>query len=290
MERKLILGTVQFGQDYGINNNIGKPSDLEMKSILDFAYEQGVTFLDTAEAYGDSQQRIGRYHQDSNNKFSLITKYSSQIDLPNSIIKRVEHNIYTLHVDKLYGYMFHSFKEYETYYSRFKNDLNDMVKSNLIGKLGVSVYTNEEAMRVLDNESIGLIQIPFNLLDNFYKRESVLLKAKERGVEVHTRSVFLQGLFFRDLNDIPNNLNSLEPYLKLILELAKNNDISVQSLSLNYTLMQLLISKVLVGVDSLYQLQENIKSSSKDLEEAIVKDIDMIDVQEIELLNPANWK
>lgn len=290
MKSKLILGTVQFGLNYGINNHCGKPSDDEMKSILDFAYSQGLVFLDTAEAYGNAQQRIGNYHNAVNHKFNIITKYSSKIDLSKSIAKRVEHNLSTLNINSLYSYMFHSFLEYKLNFSEFSEDLKNMINARLIGKLGVSVYTNEEALHVLDDDSIRLIQLPFNLLDNFNKRESVLRKAKERGVEIHTRSVFLQGLFFKDLSKISKNQQDLKPYLERIKQLSKGNNVNMQELALNYVLNQEFISKVLIGVDSLAQLQENIKSSGVNLDKKITQNIDKLDVNEIELLNPANWK
>lgn len=290
MTSKLILGTVQFGLDYGINNNLGKPSDDEMKSILDFAYSEGIIFLDTAEAYGDAQQRIGDYHSGVKHRFNLITKYSSQIDLPLSIGKRVEYNLSTLKVDRLYSYMFHSFDEYKLYYSEFREDLKSMVNGGIIEKIGVSVYTNEEAVQVLEDDSIRLIQLPFNLLDNINKRKQVLQKAKECGVEIHTRSVFLQGLFFKQLSQLSDSLHSIEPYLKQIRQVKHESNISMQDLALNYVLHQEMISKVLIGVDSLLQLQENIESSNSQIDESIIRKIDEIDVKEIGLLNPVNWK
>lgn len=290
MESKLILGTVQFGLDYGINNYVGKPSDDEVKSILDFAYSQGLNYLDTAEAYGDSQQRIGNYHKEVNHKFNLITKYSSKIDLPISIRKRVEQNLLTLNVDSLYSYMFHSFDEYKRYYPVFSKDLNSIVKAGIVEKLGVSVYTNEEAIQVMKDDSIRLIQLPFNLLDNFRKREEMLKKAKQRDVEIHSRSVFLQGLFFKELSKISNSQQNLKPYLKHILQIGKDYNVSIHNLALNYAINQELISKVLIGVDSLLQLQENIHSSKINLKKEIVQAIDKIDVKEMELLNPVNWK
>lgn len=290
MKSKLILGTVQFGLDYGINNKIGKPSDNEMNSILDFAYSQGISYLDTAEAYGDAQQRIGNYHSGVKHRFNLITKYNSQIDLPVSIEKRVEHNLSTLKAERLYSYMFHSFDEYKLYYSESRKDLNSMVNGGLIEKLGVSVYTNEEAMQVLEDDSIQLIQLPFNLLDNINKRKLVLQKATERGVEIHTRSVFLQGLFFKQLSQLSNSLHNIEPYLKQIRQVQCESNISMQDLALNYALKQEMISKVLIGVDSLVQLQENIESSNSQIDESTIRKIDEIDVKEIGLLNPVNWK
>lgn len=290
MKNKIILGTVQFGLNYGINNYQGKPSDEEMKSILDYAYSQGIRYLDTAEAYGDSQHRIGSYHRGVNHRFNLITKYNSKIDLPQSIIERVKHNLSTLNIDKLYSYMFHSFDEYKLFYPKFKKGLKNLINDELINKLGVSVYTNKEALQVLEDDSIQLIQLPFNLLDNFNKRKKVLNKAKERDVEIHTRSVFLQGLFFKELPQISNSQQNLIPYLKVIKQLNKDNNVNMQDLALSYALNQELISKVLIGVDSLQQLQENIISSNIKLDENIVQNIDNIEVKEIKFLNPVNWK
>ena len=80
MNSKLILGTVQFGLDYGVNNTTGKPSKLNIRSILDSAYNSGIQLLDTAEGYGDSQIKIGEYHNNSINKFKIITKFSSNAE------------------------------------------------------------------------------------------------------------------------------------------------------------------------------------------------------------------
>ena len=103
---KLILGTVQFGLDYGINNKLGKVPDQEVREILDQAYQRGVRILDTAEAYGDSQERIGMYHRSSSNRFEIVTKFQSarELDISFSIKKRVLRDIETLGVEKSVSY------------------------------------------------------------------------------------------------------------------------------------------------------------------------------------------
>ena len=100
---KIILGTVQFGLDYGINNKAGKPTYDTIKEILDLAFKKNINFLDTAEAYGDSQEKIGNYHLRSLNVFKVITKFSpSRKDLPNNISERIKCNLNTLKVESLY--------------------------------------------------------------------------------------------------------------------------------------------------------------------------------------------
>ena len=115
--RKIILGTVQFGLDYGINNKIGKPDNNEVKSILDYAFDNKINFLDTAEAYGNSHERIGEYHANSNNKFKVITKFSSsRLDLPKNISQRINHHLKILNIDSIYCYMFHNYDDFNKYF------------------------------------------------------------------------------------------------------------------------------------------------------------------------------
>lgn len=288
---KIILGTAQFGIDYGINNSKGKPSFHIMTEVFDKAFAHGIRFLDTAEAYGDSQLRIGKYHRSSNNNFKIITKYSkNRNELPDNIYDRVRHNIQTLYVDKLYCYMFHNFQDYIDFYNDFKDDLQRLKSLNLIEKIGVSLHTNEEIEHVLNNKEIDLIQLPFNLLDNSSLREKILLKAKNLGFEIHTRSVFLQGLFFKDSNSLKGNLKLLKNELIKISNEVRREEIN--DLALNYVFNKKFIDGVLVGVDNLSQLDNNltILKNSNFEDSHLFKYIDSIKVSNLKMLNPVNWK
>ena len=289
MISKLILGTVQFGLDYGINNTIGKPSKQNIKLILDTAYNNGINLLDTAEAYGDSQKRIGEYHNNSTNKFNVITKFNSKAkEFSLSIIDRVYDNLKILDVDKLYCYMFHSFDDFENYFKKYRKDLLLLKKHGIIDNIGVSVYTNNELKSVLKFDEISLVQLPFNLLDNDNKRGSILKKAKVKGIEIHTRSVFLQGLFFKKTSELGDRIKPLEPYLRSLNDLC-DKDYKINDLALNYVCNKKNIDRVLIGVDNVYQLKANIVSEKRNIQKEIFKKIEAIDVKEIELLNPSNW-
>tara|TARA_B110000459_G_scaffold186835_1_gene218676 strand:- start:1854 stop:2720 length:867 start_codon:yes stop_codon:yes gene_type:complete len=288
MKSNLILGTVQFGIKYGINNKQGMPSFEEVEDILNFAYLKGIRLLDTAEAYGDSQNRIGQYHKTNSNKFNIITKFSPlRKDLSENIIERVNDNLKTLEVKYLYSYMFHSFDDYKKYFLEFKDDLIELRNSHKIKKIGVSLNSNDEIIEVLRNSSIDLIQLPYNLLDNKSKREKVFLRAKEKGVEIHTRSTFLQGLFFKDLDTIEGKTIVLKKYLLKLKELVDKNEIN--NLALNYVCSNVNIDGILLGVDSVSQLKNNISCINDNKFTDIIKNIDSINVKEENLLNPANW-
>ena len=285
---KIILGTVQFGLDYGINNNTGKPNHCEVKSIFDYAYNNNINFLDTAEAYGNSHEIIGNYHENSSNKFKVTTKYSSaRLDLPKNISERINHHLKILNISNLYCYMFHNYDDFKNYFNLFKLELLKLKSIGIIKKIGVSLHNNHHINDVLKNKEIDLIQLPYNLFDNKSKREKVFLKAKKNGVEIHTRSTFLQGLFFKDLATIGGKIAVLKKYLLELQRLSNKNEIN--SLALNYVCSNANIDGILLGVDNLSQLKKNLTSINDNKFEDIIENIDSINVKEENLLNPANW-
>jgi len=285
---EIILGTVQFGLDYGINNNAGKPNHNEVKSIFDYAYNNNINFLDTAEAYGNSHEIIGNYHENSGNKFEVTTKYcSARLDLPDNISERINHHLKILKISNLYCYMFHNYDDFKDYFNLFKLELLELKSRGIIKKIGVSLHNNHNINDVLENKEIDLIQLPYNLFDNKSKREKVFLKAKKNGVEIHTRSTFLQGLFFKDLDTIEGEITVLKKYLLELKRLVNKNEIN--SLALNYVCSNANIDGVLLGVDTLSQLKNNLSCINDNKFKDIIENIDSINVKEENLLNPANW-
>ncbi len=289
-ESKIILGTVQLGLDYGINNPNGKPDQIVSNQILNKAFENKITLLDTAEAYGNSQEVIGTYHKQAKHKFKVITKFSSsRTDLPEAIEERVKANIETLGVQSLYCYMFHNYADFNSYFTEFESGIVTLKEQGIIEKLGVSVYTNDELEDLLNYDQIDVVQIPFNLLDNTQQRLEILKKAQLKGIEIHTRSAFLQGLFFKNTKELAANLQPLKPYLELIQDAASSNNLSVADLALNYACNQETISNVLIGVDSVVQLEQNLESLKVDITADVIEKMNSIQVNDISLLNPSNW-
>ena len=161
---KLILGTAQFGLNYGINNKYGKPNIEDIFTTLDYAYSSGIKILDSAESYGDSHERIGRYHNFSKNFFKVISKFSpDRDDLPKDFNERIQKNINDLQIEKLYAYMFHSFNDLKKYCKKFINEI-DTYYENKIEKIGVSIYTNDELEEAMNYDFIKLIQLPLTYL------------------------------------------------------------------------------------------------------------------------------
>ncbi len=284
---KLILGTVQMGLDYGINNSSGKVSLGESFKILECAFDSGIRILDSAEAYGDAHQVIGAFHKAHPDKiFEIITKLPHQVDA--GIYDKVLRYLNELEVSELKALLFHSFESYRKNITNF-DVLLELKAQNKIDYIGVSVYTNSEIETILADENVDIIQLPFNLLDNSMLRGQVLKRAKDKGKIIHTRSAFLQGLFFKSLdsdNFITKQLNTELTQLNLIVT---NSNISMSHLALNYCLHQETIDNVLIGVDSEQQLKENLDALSYSIDSEILHEIDSIKANNPKLLNPSLW-
>ena len=284
---KLILGTVQFGLKYGINNSQGQVAQAEVVNILKSAQNVGLQFLDTAAAYGYAEQRIGEYHRKYNQKFKIITKFQAKSDL--SVDKQIENALTNMNKSTLEVVLFHSFNDYRQHPEALEALLR-LKKEGKIGQIGVSVYTNDEVEYLLEDQSIEVIQIPFNLLDNETQRGEILRKSKEVGKIIHTRSVFLQGLFFKDVNTLPKVLVPLKDALLELRRFAKDANLTLACLALNYALAQPYIDGVLIGVDNEDQLVDNLKALENPFSEQLTQQINSIKVAERALLNPVNWK
>ncbi len=284
---KIILGTVQFGLNYGINNQQGQPDADSVTDILDYAFSQGIRTLDSADAYGSAPEIIGRYHASRADKFDIITKFKAGTDFVAETW--LNQQLEKFAVQRLSACMFHDFQDYRTNHA-VVSEFDDLVKKGLVKKIGVSVYTNQQLAEVIEDSSISLIQLPYNLLDNHSQRGNLLAKAKSIGKEIHVRSVFLQGLFFMNLEKIPEKLAPLEVKLEKLRRLSSQFEVPLESMALNYAIANQNIDRVLIGVDSIKQLKANLENLDQALPPELSAAIDHIHVKDVDLLNPTNWK
>ena len=286
---KLILGTVQMGLDYGINNISGKISLQDSFDIMSKAFELGVDTLDTAETYGNAHQVIGKFHSiNPHIKFNVITKVPHDI-LTAEIEQKIKTYINELNVNCLEVLMFHSFDSYEKNKSSIAI-LNNLKSIGIIKHIGVSIYTNSQIEALLLDEDITVVQMPFNLLDNEYLRGDLMNKLKEKGKIIHTRSAFLQGLFFKKKSDKSDIFYKLLHELIAVKKIAHDENTSITNLALTYCLQQENIDQVLIGVDSESQLIENTCVLNYKNNQKTIKKINAIRVNNPDLLNPSLWK
>ncbi|MBQ0088653.1 MAG: aldo/keto reductase [Prevotellaceae bacterium] len=274
---KLVLGTVQFGCQYGINS-AGRPSKEMVSEILAEAKRAGITKLDTSSAYGDSEQVLGECIP-AEAEFDIVSKFPKGIGPINDAI---EGSLGRLRTKRLYGYLLHHFELYKENPSLW-DDFVKLKEDGKVGKIGFSLYTPEELELLLQNKvQFDLLQIPHNIFDR--KFDPYLKELADAGVEIHVRSTFLQGLFFKERNTLSEKMHPLKKYLLELDEYSKDRGLSISELALNYNIQNSYIQGVLIGVDNVEQLRMNVSSISE-------KKINLdINVKEQELLNPVNWK
>ncbi len=287
MINKIILGTVQFGLEYGINNTLGKPSKAEVFEILSLAKESGITTLDTADHYGNSPELIGEFKRNSGKQFLINTKF--KVDSKSSIPTQLQSSLQRLESDTAEVYFYHSFAEF-IQYPQVKVELTKLKQASKLHKIGVSVYTNDEIEVAIKSPEVDVIQLPFNLLDNESLRGTYLRKAKEAGKIIQVRSLFLQGLFFKNPDEFPRYLDPLKKYVVQLQSIAEESNLAMEHMCLAYALSQPAIDQVIIGVDNKVQLKKNLGYATDKMDNEIVKTIDALAVSEKELLHPINWK
>ncbi len=269
---KIALGTVQFGIDYGISNKLGKPDQHVVKQILDFALANEITTLDTASAYGDSELVLGNY---GISYFKVITKFLPQ-EVEKGIESSFQDSLTKLKSKSVYGYLAHRADSIDVKTWSF---LKHLKKTGQVEKIGYSLQSVSEFERANGKGFFpDLIQVPFNLLDNRFKK--LCKKLSKQGVEIHSRSTFLQGLFFMNTEE----LQGLEEAIPVISELQNTHSNQLAQYLLNYVLQQDFIDKVVIGVQSKEQLSQNISELDYNVQ---IKDLDIVLSEKI--LNPALW-
>ena len=203
---KLCLGTAQFGLDYGISNDLGKISVSEIRAILQLAHSKKIEMIDTAISYGDSEKLIGNLGQNYTT-WKVITKIPA-INLGDNIEKicrqYVHGSLGRLKVKELYGVLLHEPNQLmEPEGERILFALRELKSEGYINKVGVSLYANEKSLEILNKYQFDIVQWPINIFDRTLISSGLAESLKERDVEIHARSVFLQGLLLLKPDHLP---------------------------------------------------------------------------------------
>lgn len=275
---KLAIGTAQFGLDYGINNTFGKVNHEEIGKILDLAYSKNIRTIDTARTYGDAEAVIGQYDL---SKWNIISKFNL-INKTSSIEKELDISLEKLKLKNIYAYIGHSaefFIENPIYWKK----LIELRELNKIERIGFSIYKTEQLDKLLDRGCIpDLVQFQYNIFDKRF--ESYFQYLKSINCEIHTRSSFLQGLFFK--TTLPDFFNPIKNEIKEIQQMFPLNSERAAYL-LSFCLDNPFIDKVIIGVQSANELQQNLEALNR-FSISRKSTISIPDLH-MELLLPYNW-
>lgn len=300
---ELVLGSVQLGLSYGAANKTGKPSRSAALKMVERAVDAGIGEIDTARAYGDSEDRLGEALR-SRHAVRTITKLSplsalapdaSHEDVRAAVDASIAESLAALQRDKLDCLLLHRASHMTAFKGAVWERLVERLQDGSVMALGVSVQSPEEAAAALDFPDVQHIQLPFNLIDWRWREAGVIDRIRNReNLTVHVRSVFLQGLLAANEPAIWPRVRGLDStaLVKSLSALAKEfRRESVADLCVAYVRGQDWVDGVVVGMETEDQLDANLRMflrnplSSADCAR-IEKKLPHVPAQ---ILDPAQW-
>ena len=286
---KLVIGTAQFGMDYGITNSSGKIALEEIKNILILAKKYNINTLDTAIGYGNSETSIGEANRSNIDVITKLPKCSnSERNIKKEIIENVHNSINRLRVKKLYGILLHHSKDLRnTNQLEIYNSLLCCKENNLCSKIGVSGYSSEEIFYVIKKYDIDLIQLPYNIINRELVTSGLISKLKEKNIEIHVRSIFMQGLLLLKPDKLHMYFTKWKPIFINWFNWLEKNNLTPLEACLSFVLSNEMLDKIVIGIDSIEQFKQIINISKK------IDNIfppDNLISHDTDLINPSNWK
>lgn len=290
---KIILGTAQFGSDYGISNTKGALEYKEINKILNLANKHKVKLIDTAISYTNANTKLSLNNIQN---FEIITKTPKLKNLSRkscvkeqiiSDFKNFKKKIN--YKKKVYAYLIHSPADMRSKNAKkiFKA-LNFLKNKGEIKNIGVCIEKMSDLNFILKKKiKIDLIECPFNIFDQRLLNYKNLDKIKKKKIKIIARSIFLQGLLLLPKKQIPNYFKK---WIKKIdnwhLFLKKNNISAIQG-CINFILLSKIVDKFIVGVQTSSELLQIIRLTKKKKNNLIFKDLIINDPR---LINSENWK
>ena len=293
----LCIGTVQFGIDYGVQGAKKPPLETALR-ILGYALDHGVSAIDTADDYGNAEEVVGAFVKSTahpRDSYELITKFSYKIfdgisedAYAARLIRQCEGSLNRLNADYLDAYICHD--PWVAGNRAVMAALKEVKAKGLARKVGISVYESDEALKCAADGDCDFVQGPYSILDQRLKSSGALKACAERGIDVHTRSCFVQGLMLMEVAAIPERLKKTRPYVARLEELCRAAGVTRRELALAYVKAQNEISHILFGVDNLTQLEEIVTDYAKTVDPAVIEAIEKeFTVLDHDIFMPNKW-
>lgn len=289
----LAIGTVQFGINYGVTNKTGKTPADEVKRIINYAREQNISVIDTSPAYGDSEKVLGDQDLDF---FKIITKtaYIKNSKIEDDDITEMENalqrSLQLLGVDSIDGLFVHNTGDLRKEGNqRFFEKLKEFKERGLVSKIGVSVYDHFEIDELYSKYSFDMIQIPISVIDQRLVDTFILQELKRENIEIHARSIFLQGLLLNETTQLPLSFKGVFPLLDKYFLYLKENGMSKLEGALKYIHDIEEIDYAVVGINNTSQLHQINEALRKVREIKEKFDFSEFYCRDRQIIDPRKW-
>jgi len=286
--QRLALGTAQFGLPYGYGNHAEQVDLNTAGVILEHAMKAGLDILDTAVIYGSSEENLGILGV---RDWKVISKIPEVPDNVNNVTGWVDNTVKgslgRLGIGKLHGLLLHRPRQLlgprgdEIYAALYA-----LKEKGWAEKVGISIYEPDELEILCPCFQFDLVQAPFNVIDQRLSQTGWLPRLKQSDVEVHVRSVFLQGLLLCISSELPNQFAQWRSHWIRWHKWLDDVGLTPLQACLRFVLSHDEIDRVIVGVHSPLHLREIIAAK----EGEIPKLIDSIQCEDPDLINPTRWQ
>jgi aryl-alcohol dehydrogenase-like predicted oxidoreductase len=264
---RLMLGTVQFGMSYGIANRLGQPSYHQILEILSAAIEGGINCLDTAAAYGTSEEQLGKALKElrANDRMHIVTKVMPlSEDLRRdpktarlAIEQSVDQSRQRLQLDTIPVVLFHCEQD-----AAFLDVLADLQAKGWLSSFGVSCDNRPGNTRSFLQRGATALQIPASILDRRHQHSGILEQASATNAAIFVRSVYLQGLLTMSAQDVPQSLQAVIPIRTRFALLGAEYGLTLNQLALRYILSLPGVTSAITGVESCEQIRDNLQTAA----------------------------
>lgn len=290
---KIGIGTVQFGMDYGISNSQGKTSIEEVEKILNVAALNGIRVIDTAAMYGTSEEVLG-LTLPAKHSFDIVTKTpkfeaQSLSDGAQLLEDTFHRSLERMRLNSVYGLLIHHADDLlvEGGHVLMERMLG-LKQRGLVKKIGVSVYKSNQIDIITDRFSIDIIQLPINVLDQRLLASGHLPKLKSIGVEIHARSIFLQGLLLMDSDVIPSYFNQIKKHLIRYKMFLENKQMSPLQGALKFAFQIPELDTIILGINTYIQFS-HIMNAIEGMPDGYIE-FSGWSIKDEQFVNPALWK
>ena len=287
MKNKIILGSANFDQKYGINKNFIKKS--EIKKLFNLASKNKIKIVDTSPLYNNSEKLIGSIN---NNRFKIISKIPKE---PQNIRKKnikkwLEKSVMTslknLKIEKFECLLLHNSDSLLSKNgSEIYKSMKFMKTNAFTNKIGISIYDFNRLEIILKKFKFDLIQAPFSIFDQRLIKSGWLKKLKKKKIEVHARSIFLQGILLKKYQKLPPIMKKLDKYWIIWDRWLKKNKLSPLQACLSYVFNQRQLDGIVVGYDNKDQLNQILKLNKKKNKFPAPN----LKIKNIKLIDPRRW-
>ncbi len=253
---RLSLGTAQFGLPYGIANSDGQVPTSEAHQMLDRAYQHGIRKLDTASLYGSSEAVIG---SSDKHDWVITTKIAGLPadcgDIAGWVAGELKASLNALQIEAVDTVLLHRPDDLLGSSGKELYDALAACRANgLCKRLGVSLYSADEADPYLEHYALDTIQLPFSLVDRRLVTAGRARELNEAGISIQVRSIFLQGLLLMGVDDQVQRFPRAEPLWRAFAAWCSERGVTAHEACLRFALGQADLDAIIVGVDSAAQL------------------------------------